>query len=263
MATGTGWAQLRQQIRALESEVSDVTSTANDDDSPSLTHFQTEALFQTYSQYLSTPNLPPKPSEDEQRNEAEIQDLLEKVCCPSVVHVFAASDRLPQREGLISQLTRLLDSEAALSTSTLKQNNLSRHRELLSEHRQELKRIKTAIAETRDRQHLLTNVRSDIDAFRSSNPAEAEAEYMLQERGRLDRSHSVIDGVLAQAYAINENFGLQRETLANISRRITTAAAQVPGVNSLIGRIGAKRRRDGIILGSFIAFCVLMLLYFS
>lgn len=157
----------------------------------------------------------------------------------------------------------MLDSESALTSSSLKQNNLTRHREVLQEHRLELRRLKSSIAEARDRQHLLTNVRSDIDAYRSSNPAEAEAEYMLQERGRLDQSHNVIDGVLSQAYAINENFGLQRETLASVNRRITTAAAQVPGVNGLINRIGAKRRRDGIILGSFIAFCFLLFLYFS
>ena len=225
MSTGSGWAQLRQQIRTLES--------------------QTESLFHTYSQYASAPNLPQKPSEEEQRNEAEIQDLLEK------------------RESLVSQLSRLLDSESALSTSSLKQNNLSRHREILTEHRSELKRLKSSVAEARDRQHLLTSVRSDIDAYRSSNPAEEEAEYMLQERGRLDSSHNVIDGIISQAYAINENFGLQRETLASINRRITGAAAQIPGVNGLIQRIGAKRRRDGIILASFIAFCFLIFLYFS
>jgi Golgi SNAP receptor complex protein 1 len=225
MTTTGGWAQLRQQLRSLES--------------------QTETIFHTYSQYTSTPNLPPKPSEDEIRNEAEVEDLLQ------------------QRESLIGQLSRLLDSESALSSSTLKQNNLSRHREILQEHRQELKRLKLAISEARDRQHLLTNVRSDIDAYRSSNPADAEAEYMIQERGRLDQSHGVIDGVLSQAYAINENFGIQRETIASVNRRITMAAAQIPGVNGIIQRIGAKKRRDGIILGSFIAFCFLMFLYFS
>lgn len=219
MAAGTGWAQLRQQIRTLES--------------------QSESIFHTYSQYASAPNLPEKPSEDEQKNETEIQDLFE------------------QREALIAQLSRLLDSESSLNTSSLKQNNLSRHREVLAEHRSELRRLKSSIAEARDRQHLLTSVRSDIDAFRSSNPAEAEAEYMLQERGRLDSSHNVIDGIISQAYAINENFGLQRETLNSINRRITSAAAQVPGINGLIQRIGSKRRRDGIILGSFIAFCFL------
>lgn len=219
MAAGTGWAQLRQQIRTLES--------------------QSESIFHTYSQYASAPNLPEKPSEDEKKNETEIQDLFE------------------QREALIAQLSRLLDSESSLNTSSLKQNNLSRHREVLAEHRSELRRLKSSIAESRDRQHLLTSVRSDIDAFRSSNPAEAEAEYMLQERGRLDSSHNVIDGIISQAYAINENFGLQRETLNSINRRITSAAAQVPGINGLIQRIGSKRRRDGIILGSFIAFCFL------
>lgn len=85
---------------------------------------------------------------------------------------------------------------------------------------------------------------------------------MLDERRRIEGSHGVVDSVLSQAYAIHEGFGWQRETLASVNRRIVGAAAQVPGINGLIGRIGAKKRRDGIILGSFIAFCFLMLLYF-
>ena len=85
---------------------------------------------------------------------------------------------------------------------------------------------------------------------------------MLDERRRIDNSHNIADSVLSQAYAVNESFGLQRETLANINRRIVGAASQVPGINSLIGRIGAKKRRDGIILAVFIAFCFLMFLYF-
>ena len=85
---------------------------------------------------------------------------------------------------------------------------------------------------------------------------------MLDERRRLDRSHDVADSVLSQAYAVNESFGLQRESLNSIQRRIVGAASQVPGINSLMGRIGSKKRRDGIILGSFIAVCFLILLWF-
>jgi len=224
-STGTGWAQLRQQARSLET--------------------QTESLFHTYSQYASMTHLPSKPSEEELRIETQINDILEK------------------RDALISQLSRLLDSEAALTSSALKQNNLSRHREVLADHRRELQRLQTAILETRDRANLLSHVRSDIDAYRSSsNPGASEADYMLEERSRLDNSHNMMDRVLSQAYAVNENFGLQRETLASINRRIVGAAGHIPGVNSLIGKIGAKRRRDGIILGVFIGFCFLMLLYF-
>lgn len=88
-----------------------------------------------------------------------------------------------QREALISQLSRLLDSEASLTSSALKQNNLTRHREVLLDHRRELQRLSSAIAESRDRVNLLSNVRSDIDAYRSStNPGAAEADYMLEER---------------------------------------------------------------------------------
>ena len=193
--------------------------------------------------------------------------MLEKVrnSLPSVSPKTRVSPNLHiphQREALIAQLTRLLDSEPTLTTSALKSNNLTRHREILLDHRRELIRLKSSISDARQRANLLSNVRSDISAYRNSNPADAEADYMLDERDRIDRSHSVADGVLSQAYAINESFGTQRETLANVNRRIVGAASQVPGLNSLIGRIGAKKRRDGIILASTIAFCCLLLLYF-
>jgi len=189
-------------------------------------------------------NIPPKTSAEEERLEAQIQIILEK------------------RETIVSELSRLLDSESALTSSAVKQNNLSRHREILQEHRREFARLKSTITDARNRANLLSNVRSDINAYRSSNPSAAEADYMLDERQRIDNSHNVADSVLSQAYAVNESFGLQRETLASINRRIVGAASQVPGINSLMGRIGAKKRRDGIILGTFIAFCFLMLLFF-
>ncbi|KAI9816407.1 MAG: hypothetical protein M1832_005074 [Thelocarpon impressellum] len=226
-STGTGWAQLRQQARALEA--------------------QTDTIFHTYSQFASLTPTPPKPTEDEQRVDAQLVDILEKA---------------RPREALTSQLSRLLDSESALTSSALKQNNLSRHREILADHRRELARIRSTVSDARARSNLLSTVRSDIDAYRSSNPEAAEASYMLDERARLDSSHGMADRVLAQAYAVNESFGVQRETLASINRRVVGAAAQVPGINSLIGRISAKKRRDGIILGGFIAFCVLMVLFF-
>ncbi|KAJ5301877.1 hypothetical protein PENANT_c002G04041 [Penicillium antarcticum] len=223
-STGSGWTQLRQQARSLET--------------------QTENLFHTYSQFASITKPPQTPTEEELRLESQLKDLLER------------------RESLIAQLSRLLDSEATLTSSALKQNNVSRHREVLQDHRRELARLTSAIAESRDRANLLSNVRSDIDSYRASNPAAAEAEYMLEERGRVENSHNMMDGVLSQAYAINENFGVQRETIANINRRIVGAASNVPGMNYLIGKIGNKKRRDAIILGCFIGFCFLMLLFF-
>ncbi|KZZ98797.1 Golgi SNAP receptor complex, subunit 1 [Moelleriella libera RCEF 2490] len=228
MATSSpsaGWAQLRQQARTLES--------------------QTENLFHTYSQFSSAPNIPPKPTEDERNTEAKITELLEK------------------RDATISQLARLLDSETTLTSSALKQNNLSLLREKLSTHRRDLTRLRGSLQQARDRANLLTNVRSDIDEYRANNPEAAEAEYMLNERNRIDNSHSMADSVLSQAYAVNDNLLLQRETLASISRRITSAASKIPGINTVINRISARKRRDGIIMGCFIAFCFLLFFWFS
>ena len=120
-------------------------------------------------------------------------------------------------------------------------------------------RVRTTLSEARDRANLLSSVRDDIESYRQRNPAEEEGDYMLGERERIDRSSAMADSVLSQAYAVNESFVLQRETLASINRRITVAASQVPGLNSLIGRISAKKRRDGIIMGLFIAICFLIL----
>lgn len=85
---------------------------------------------------------------------------------------------------------------------------------------------------------------------------------MLDERSRLDNSHNMADGVLSQAYAVQEQFGLQKEALTRIHNKITGALGQVPGINGLMGQIGGKKRRDGIILASFIAFCFLMFWFF-
>lgn len=166
----------------------------------------------------------------------------------------------PQRETTISHLTRILDSEASLSSSALKQNNLALLRDKLADHRRDLARLRSTLHDARNRANLLGSVREDISAFRAANP---EAEGFLDERRQIDRSHDGIDGVLSQAYAVQEGFALQRETLASINRRITAAAGQVPGINALITRISAKKRRDGIIMGSFVAFCFLMFWFFS
>lgn len=160
-----------------------------------------------------------------------------------------------QRETVIAQLGRLLDSEATLTSSALKQNNLALLRDKLADHRRDLTRLRAHLQEARDKANLLGSVRDDISAYRAANPEAAEADYFLDERGTLDRSHDVADSVLSQAYAVRNDFAMQRETMANINRRITHAASQVPGINALIGRISAKKRRDGIIMGSFIAFC--------
>ncbi|KAI9825489.1 MAG: hypothetical protein M1826_006985 [Phylliscum demangeonii] len=251
MATASGWGGQRQHARQLET--------------------QTEKLFHTYSQFATATNIPSTPSAEEQRVETQLLDVLQKASR----HPTAPPDTPPltphlspsiQREHLIGHLTRQLDSESANEPApTLKRTNLARHAEMLAEHRRDLHRLQATLRDARNRANLLSNVRSDIDAYRASvrrPEGDREADYMLDERARIEHSHGMVDSVLSQAYAVNESFSAQRETLASINRRIVAAASHVPGINSLVGRIGARKRRDSIMLAALIATCLVALLYF-
>ena len=88
MATsaGQGWAQLRQQARSLESQVSGRSWPGTDGfaEGRSLVRSradrppQTETSLQTYSQFSSQTSIPPKPTEEEKNAEAKVQELLDK-----------------------------------------------------------------------------------------------------------------------------------------------------------------------------------------
>ena len=69
----------------------------------------------------------------------------------------------PQRENVIAQLNRLLDSDASLSASAMKQNNLSLLQKKFANHKKDLIRLRSTTQEARNRANLLNNVRSDID----------------------------------------------------------------------------------------------------
>ncbi|KAI5800090.1 hypothetical protein EDC01DRAFT_648871 [Geopyxis carbonaria] len=224
MTSATSWPQLRAQARSLES--------------------QTESLFQAYSAFTSNP--PAKASEDELQTESKLQDLLAR------------------RETTVGSLARLLDSEAALTSSAAKLQNLTLHRQNLIDHRREFHRLKSSIAESRNRTNLLSTVRGDINAYRSASRLEegqSTADYMLDERENIDRTHNIADSVLSQAYTIKDNFSDQRARLTQINMRIMRVAKQVPGINTLIGKINSRKRRDSIILAVLISFCFLMVLW--
>ncbi|KAK9467378.1 snare region anchored in the vesicle membrane C-terminus-domain-containing protein [Lipomyces arxii] len=217
------FGQLRSQARQLES--------------------QTESLFLSYSAFSRNP--PPSPSTDE----LEAERGLEKV--------------LAKREEVLASLTRLLDSEQI--TSATKLHHLQRHKEILTEHQKELARLKGVIQYERQHANLLSSVRNDIDSFRSTSggPVDPrqEAEYMLNERSRIDNSNSMVDSILSQAYATREEFGLQRQMLASIQRRVTTSASRIPGINTIISKINTRKKRDSLIIATLISTCILILFF--
>jgi len=202
-----------------------------------------ENLFDTkltsYSQLVSTLS---RPSEDVEAAgsrerwkdlELEAEELLEKI------------------EETNEQLAAL-DSET-LSPSMLRA--IQRHRELFQDNSRELKRTKTSVQHAWDQANLLSGVRNDIDAYKSS-----AADSLLAERGRIDSSHRMTDDLLSQAYETRADLSRQRSSLSGINTRMSNVLNTMPGISNLVSMIKSRRRRDSIIVGVVIGICFILIL---
>ncbi|KIJ22015.1 hypothetical protein PAXINDRAFT_124436 [Paxillus involutus ATCC 200175] len=173
--------------------------------------------------------------------QGEVEDLLEK----------ASTGPLKETNDALLALSSNPDSLPSQSMSRA----IQRHREVYQDYARELQRTKTNAQHALEQANLLTGVRNDIDAYKSS-----AADSLLAERGRIDSSHRMTDDILEQAYETRAEFSRQSFSLAGINTRMTGVINTVPGINNLLAMIKTRRRRDSIIIGVIIAVCLLLLL---
>jgi Golgi SNAP receptor complex protein 1 len=169
-----------------------------------------------------------------------------------------------QTEEVISTLARTLDADSSAPATKLHQ--VQRHKEILQEHKNEFKRIKSTIIQERNRTNLLSSVRTDIENHRvrstpSGSNANNEADYMLTERSRIDNSHNLADSLLSQAYETRDDFARQRASLSSVQRRLAQTASYIPGLNTIIAKVNTRKKRDSLILATLITACILFLLF--
>jgi len=131
---------------------------------------------------------------------------------------------------------------------------IQRHRDVYQDYAREFNRTKANVQNALDQANLLSGVRNDIDAYKSS-----AADSLLAERSRIDSSHRMTDDVLEQAYATRSEFAQQSSSLAGINARMTNVINTIPGINNLLGMIKTRRRRDAYILGVLIGVCLFSL----
>ncbi|KAG7099717.1 hypothetical protein E1B28_001535 [Marasmius oreades] len=167
--------------------------------------------------------------------EIELDELLEKL------------------EEINEQLLALSKKPDSLSPSMLRA--VENHRVVYQGSSRELQRTKANVKNALDQANLLSGVRNDIDAYKSS-----AADSLLAERGRIDSSHRMADEILEQAYETRAEFSRQGVSLAGISTRMVNVLNSMPGINNVVAMIKSRRRRDSIIMGVVIGFCILLLL---
>ncbi|KAF4573259.1 hypothetical protein EYR36_007770 [Pleurotus pulmonarius] len=159
---------------------------------------------------------------------------------------------LAKLEETNEQLSSLSNNaEAPLSQSMMRA--IQRHRDVFQDQSREFRRTKTNVQHALDQANLLSGVRNDIDAYKSS-----AADALLAERGRIDSSHQMTDDMIQQAYETRAEFSSQRSSLAGINTRMTGVINTMPGINNLLSMIKTRRRRDSIIMGLVIGICLIL-----
>ncbi|KAK6454221.1 uncharacterized protein RJT20DRAFT_57143 [Scheffersomyces xylosifermentans] len=206
---------------------------------------QTESLLSRYSQFQNQSSV--EASEEEISLHQSIQETLEK------------------RDSILGKLNRISESMDNLSTSKLQQ--LTRHREILSDHKTSFAKISSSIADERNRNNLLFSIRSDIDAHKQQRTnlggnGEINAnDYVLEERQRVDNANSFADRLLQSAFNTRDELLSQRQYLNNAQSKMFSTLQQIPGINVLISKINTRRKRDTFILAGVISVCIVVLFF--
>jgi len=220
----TTYDAIRRQLRTLESNV--------------------DAKLTTYSKVASS--IPRASSYDLDAGIGGSSHELE-------VEIDGLLDRL---RDLNEELGRVLDRPDAPS-GTAVSHAVQRHREVLQDYTRDFLRTKANVQTALDQANLLSNVRNDIETYKTARSSTTDA--LLSERNHIDSSHLMADDLLTHAHETRAEFSRQRTQLGSIQTRMSNVLSNFPGMNNIIGMIQTRRRRDAIIMGCLIGLLIILL----
>lgn len=86
-------------------------------------------------------------------------------------------------------------------------------------------------------------------------------EALLRESGSISRSEQLLDEQFDIALETRETLINQRWTIKSMQRQFDDVTNRFQGVNSLMKKIGIRKRRDTIIVAIVFCICLALLLY--
>lgn len=102
-------------------------------------------------------------------------------------------------------------------------------------------------------------------------------DMLLNERKQVDRVNYAADTVINAAYEAHSSLLAQRSALSGTNRRLGNVSSMsgedsigfidldidiFPDVTALIGKIQVRKRRDAIIIGGVVGFCLFILMMY-
>nr|ADD38357.1 Golgi SNAP receptor complex member 1 [Lepeophtheirus salmonis] len=219
------WEDLRKEARRLENEI----------DSKLVTLSKTGSEFGAESYYSQDRLL--SANEDNSSITNKIQDL------------ESSLDRLSSINDLLSESTS--------SSGSTGRHILQRHREILSDYQQEFRKTKAHIESIIQRQDLLSSNSSNI--YHKPNE---EMESLLMENESVRNSERLLDEQINIALDSRETLISQRQAFKAMRKKLNDISNRFPVINNLVHKINLRKKKDAVILGSVIGFCLLFFLWY-
>jgi len=138
---------------------------------------------------------------------------------------------------------------------------VANHRSKLASFNQEFNRIKAQINTAREHAELLTSVRKDISQYKNS--VGSRTDNLLRERGAIHSADRLADVVIGQALETKEALASQRNVITGAIGKLRNLGRAFPGIGKLMNSITRRKKRDLIILASFISLCMFLLLFYA
>lgn len=97
----------------------------------------------------------------------------------------------------------------------------------------------------------------------NDSPLVKNGSGLLRERQNLENSHFMIDEALEQATANREAIGRHNEMFQDMRSKMTRINAMFPNMDTLIGKIGTRKRFENLVLLATTALCILVILWYK
>ncbi|XP_023166876.1 Golgi SNAP receptor complex member 1 [Drosophila hydei] len=176
-------------------------------------------------------------------------------------HVFDSLSA--EIEQMLDKLSALNESMSELpATGSAAMHTLQRHREILHGYRQEFNKICANHTMRIEREELLRGSGLATSGSPSISGLSRREMYM-KESGHLSSASNMVNDQINIAIETRDNLHAQRQAFKRLQTRFNDISNRFPLISSLIQRINIKKRRDSLILGAVIGFCVILLLIYA
>mmetsp|Transcript_12368 Transcript_12368/g.21137 ORF Transcript_12368/g.21137 Transcript_12368/m.21137 type:complete len:265 (-) Transcript_12368:1800-2594(-) len=173
-------------------------------------------------------------------------------------------------ESLLSQLFEILTAMNKLANSIAKtgggmnggsnipatamQHALQRHQEILADYKLDFQKTKRSIQSAREHADLLSSRNSSGASSLGPGLGGAKGDASLyEERESLASASQMADSSVGQGMSLRDELLRQRAIFAAMMERVETMSSSVPSINSLIGQVKRRKKRDVILFAVVVA----------